>query len=117
MNRRRDDRRLFWVHRNRTRRTRVVTLGSVFSGLWGDLAEGPSARPAKVRDAVSALTDDDFAAHCTLGGVSDDTLHVRVDSPGIVYSMRVKWTPILRTALRRVTRGKVTRVRFEYARD
>lgn len=94
------DTQLEWVQRNRSRKSRVQPLG-----VWAERvvsqvdADGLTAARSMAH-ALSPLVDEQFREHCRVARVGRRRVIIHVDDPALVYQMRMRWVPALRSARR-----------------
>lgn len=106
---------LAWVQRNRSRRQKERAVAEVLSTYVNRLFPDEGSAIAEACRAVAAVVDDTFNSHCHLAGLQSRTLIVEVDKPGLIYSMRVRWTEAISEALSRALGGPTTgRVLFRF---
>jgi hypothetical protein len=91
---------LEWIIQNRQVRQRAVAVGVCL----GDRKKASAARAA-IRRAVSAIVDDEFRTHCTLGEVNGQQVEILVDSAPAHMLLRLKWVTELRAHLARSCRA------------
>jgi hypothetical protein len=108
------DRRLYWVGRNRTRPDRTRNAGKLLAD-FARSVEGPGADLATAAAAISPVVDDDFRQHATVAAVGGGVLTVHVSEPGLVAGVRLQWSKALLAALQQERAfASIRRVVFEY---
>jgi hypothetical protein len=108
------DRRLYWVARNRSRRDPTKSAASFVVDLARQL-ESQQGDFAFALDAVSSQVDEDFRRHCRLGSVGNGVLVVLVNDAGMVAPVRLRWAGMLLRGLHQTREGtKIRRIHFEY---
>ena len=67
----------------------------------------------RVAAALATLVDAEFLAHCRVAGLTQGTLTISVDEPGLLWGMRRRWALNIRDGLARLCRpNPVTRIVF-----
>jgi hypothetical protein len=111
-------RRLKWVMANRASRTLPPRIGPMIAGLVeGALVPGTEER-AQLAAILGSCVDEEFRRDCRLGEVRGGTAVIQVAEPGLVSTLRVRWTSRLESALRGQPAPRaVRRVAFEFGRS
>lgn len=99
------------IRSNRCWASRLEPIGEVTRRVAAQTATGNHID--RIRDALDAITDDEFRAHCRLDSVTGGQVLVMVDDADLVYHMRVKWhLPIKEHLEQNLPRMTVRRVVF-----
>lgn len=86
--------------------------------LVANLDDIACTRVRQAADKVSEFVDGDFRKHCRLCLGAANRLRINVDHPGLVYSMRARWLPLLKRALTDdFSRDSIRDVEFAYGTD
>lgn len=94
------DPRLEWIQANRTRKARVQPVSAAIQRITEQLLRGQDSRAAReVLMIVAGTVDEEFRRRCRVLVESRGTLVVTVDSPALVYPMRLRWAPALHDLL------------------
>ncbi len=110
----RDDQ-LEWIQRNRAKRSRGRTAGSLVKDLAEHVYKSGVGPAEEVAGRLALLVDDGFREHCRVAEVRGGRLLIHVDAAELVYPLRVRWQETLREALPTLCKGRrITRVVFEY---
>ena len=97
---------LSWVQQNRARRTCMNHAGLLVARVAEQLQQGSSPAGAELAAVLAGVVDEDFKAHCRVGGVRGGKLVVTVDHPGRVAPMRLRWLSRLQEIGSRNGRGR-----------
>ncbi len=110
-----NNRQLQWVNQNRSRSQRARGVGDIVGQLVSNLEDSWHGDRDALREAVSSITDENFAAHCKLGWIDQRIVTILVDEPTLVFDMQRRWQQPLEKQLKlAVKRGRNYRVRFDY---
>ncbi len=110
-----DSRQLQWVNRNRSRGSRTQGVGDIVGQLVSKLEDSWHGDRDALREAVSSITDENFARHCKLGWIDQRVVTILVDEPTLVFEMQRKWQQPLEKKLKlALKRGRNYRIRFDF---
>jgi len=108
---------LHWVSQNRSRSQRVRDVGNIVGQLVSNLEDSWHGDRDALHEAVSSITDENFARHCKLGWIDQRVVTILVDEPTMVFEMQRRWQQPLEKRLKlALKRGRNYRIRFDYDR-
>lgn len=108
-----DSQQLRWVVSNRRQRSRTEPLAIVAEGVVRRAKRRTAAVGEEISQAVAAVVDQDFAAHCALGPEVGGVLTIYVDDERLVYPYRVRWAlDILEKIRMQCPRRRVRKISF-----
>ena len=110
------DPRVEWIQANRTRKNPVQPVGAAVERVTAQLLQGRELQAAREAVmAIAAVVDEEFRRRCRVVVEERGTLVVNVDSPALVYPMRLRWTSVLRDVLARTrSASPIRRIVFEH---
>jgi len=118
MDKKYDQQRLVWTHRNRLRRDRCRSAGAVVAGFAQALAASDGNRLQVIAESLSRVVDDEFRRSCRVGGVSGSTLWIHVIPSASASWIRMRWQGALPALLKEQGSGsRVERVAFRVSND
>ena len=112
------DRRLHWVMANRKSLGTIPQIGVMVGGLVEGALRRDSVQRAQLASILADCVDQEFRRHCRMGELYNGMLAIGVDEPGLISTLRARWTSKIESALRR--RGVKTGVRrilFRFGRS
>lgn len=118
MDKKYDQQRLVWTHRNRLRRDRCRSAGAVVAGFAQALAAPDGNRLQVIAESLSRVVDDEFRRSCRVGGVSGSTLWIHVIPSASASWIRMRWQGALPGLLKEQRpQLRIERVAFRVSND
>lgn len=118
MDKKYDQQRLVWTHRNRLRRDRCRSAGAVVAGFAQALAASDGNRLRAIAESLNRVVDDEFRRSCRVGGLSGSTLWIHVIPSASASWIRMRWQGALPGLLKEQGSGpRVERVAFRVSND
>lgn len=111
------DRKLYWVAKNRTRPDFVTKVGELLIPLSGHL-ESESEGLQAIKETLSATLCDEFYDFCWVGSFQGDCVVIYVSEPTLVSALQRQYLEPIQKILRENKNYKqVKRVIFKYGRS